>query len=89
MALFKVASMEMDYQQVVIIWLEEKYLGKDDEIKKHLEFFKDIIDCPNILVMILDKDEKPTYYGNKNVANLLKFQDWKRFPWQQFELNKD
>jgi hypothetical protein len=89
MSFFKAAMIELDHQQISIIWVDEKFLGKDDEIQKQLSFFKGLIDCPNIAIMILDDNEKPNYYGEKHVIQILKFHDWKRFPWASYKLDKN
>jgi hypothetical protein len=88
MAFFKAAMTEIENHQMAIIWLDTKYLNNEVEIKKHLKFFKELIDCPNIVIMILDQNEKPSYYGKKEIVEVLQKYVWKKFPWQSFQLDK-
>ena len=84
---FKAALTEINNMHVAIIWLDNYYMNKEEEIKKQVAFFKTLLDCPNIVVMILDENEKPVYFGKREIIELLKQHVWKKFPWQSYELN--
>jgi len=86
MAFFKAALTTVDNIQVAIIWLESKYLNNLAEIDKQSKFFKELIGCENTIIMILDENEKPVYYGKQEVVQILKLNVWKKFPWQSYEL---
>jgi hypothetical protein len=85
---FKAALTELAGNQVAIIWLDISYLNKTEEIKKQIKFFKELLDCPNVCVMILDESEKPIYYGKPEIVEKLKLNVWKKFPWQSYSLSQ-
>jgi len=86
MAFFKAALTQIDNIDVAIIWLDSKYLGNQPEIEKQTKFFKELIGTENVIIMILDKNEKPVYYGNEKIITILKLNVWKKFPWKSYEL---
>ena len=88
MAFFKAALTQVNKLDVAIIWLDTKYLDDDDEIKKEAKFFKELLDCPNVVIMILDEEEKPVYYGYPSIVDILKRTSWKKYPWKSYELGK-
>jgi len=88
MSYFKAALTEIDNINVAIIWLDSKYLNNQEEIQKQTKFFKELIGAENVVIMILDENEKPVYYGKKEIVYMLKLNVWKKFPWKSYELGK-
>ena len=86
MKYFKAALLQIDYQNYSIIWMNSSYLEKEDELKKHLTFFKQLLNCANTTIMILDSNEQPLYYGKKEVVEVLRKKNWKQFPWGMYSI---
>ena len=88
MSFFKAALTQVNKLDVAIIWIDSKYMDDEDEIKKQTKFFKELLDCPNVVIMIQDAEEKPVYFGYPSIVNVLKNTSWKKFPWKSYELDK-
>ena len=88
MTIFNAAITELEGKQVAIIWLDKKFLHNKEEIDKHMKFYKDLIKSPFTIIMILDENEKPHYYGDLSIIEILTRTVWKKLPWQQYEIDK-
>jgi len=88
MAYFKAALMVLEKIDVAVVWLDKKYMNQEEELKKHFQFYKNLLDIPNIALMMLDDKENPVYFGKKEVVEVLKKNHWKKYPWQSFELGQ-
>ena len=89
MPFFKAALTQVNKLDVAIIWIDSKHMDNEEEIKKQTKFFRELLDCPNVVIMIQDEEEKPVYYGYPSIVNILKKNSWKKLPWKTYELNKE
>ena len=86
MANFKAALVCLEKNDIAVIWMDKKYMGQVEELKKHVQFYKDLINIQNVAIMMKEDNQDPVYFGKKEIVELLKKNFWKQFPWQQFEL---
>jgi hypothetical protein len=85
---FKAAMVAILNYKFAVVWLDKKFIGQEEELKKYLKFYQDLFqDTPTALMMI-DQAEEAVYYGKKEVVELLKRHHWKQFHWQEFSLEK-
>ena len=87
MAVFKAALVCLEKNDIGIIWMDKKYIGQIEELKKHVTFYKDILNIPNVAIMMKPDDDEPVYFGKKEIVEILKKNFWKQFPWQQFAID--
>jgi hypothetical protein len=89
MTTFKAALVCLEKNDIAIIWMDKKYIGQVEELKKYVNFYKDLLDIKNVAIMMKEDDKDPIYIGKKEIVELLKKNFWKQYPWQQFQLGKD
>ena len=80
-----IAPMKIGLDNVIAVKLSKQYIGKDAEIQKSIEFFRNLFGLDEILIVILDENEKPFYYGNKEITDDFDNHTYKKFPWTEFE----
>ena len=85
---FKAALTKIEKIELAIVWLDKKYLNQPEELKKHIVFYKDLFKLENVALMMIDENDDPLYYGKKEIVDLLKQKSWKKYPWQEFSLDK-
>ena len=86
---YKVAAMQIDNENVAVIWIDIKYKTKDNDIKKYIEFFKKILDVNEIVIFMIDMLEQTMFYGRPDIVEKLKKNSWRKFPWQEYALEEN
>ena len=88
MRYFKAALTQLGKHNVAIIWLEKEMMNDEEEMKQHVLFYKKLLNCPNVALMMLEDNEHPVYFGSKEIVDLLKLNHWKQFPWMSYSLEE-
>jgi len=86
---FRASLTKLEKNDIAIIWIDTKYMHHQDELKKHLIFYKELLNLDDVALMMLSGNEEPHYYGKKELVELLKKYNWKRFRWQEYEIDKN
>jgi len=84
---YRIAPMKIDQTNLVVVWLSRQYIGKDNEIQNFKEFFCKLFSIDEIIIMMVDENERPYYYGKKEIVEQFDRNTYKRFPWQNFEVD--
>ena len=87
MSVFKAALVCLEKHDIGIIWMDKKYIGQVEELKKHATFYKDVLNIPNVAIMMKPDEGDPVYFGKKEIIEILKKNHWMKYPWQQFSVD--
>ena len=85
---YRIAPMNIDKINVVVVWLSRQYIGRDNDIENFTQFFSKLFGIDNIILMMVDENERPFYYGNKEITDQFDRNSYKRFPWQEYEFEE-
>ena len=88
MEVFKAALVCLEKNEIAIVWMDKKFIGQIEELKKYVQFYKDLLNINNVAIMMKEDNQDPVYFGKKEIVELLKKNFWKQFPWQQFSYEK-
>lgn len=87
---FQAALMSDGKYNIAIIAIDKRTVDNEEMMKKMIVFFKKNIfhEC-EIVLMYLNPEKKPVYYGTKEIVQGLYKSLWKKFPWKEYELGKN
>ncbi|MCL2063023.1 MAG: hypothetical protein FWG98_01440 [Candidatus Cloacimonetes bacterium] len=85
---YRIAPMNIDQIKLIVVWLSRQYIGKENEIKNFNEFFCKLFSIDEIVIMMVDEQERPYYYGKKEIVDQFDRNSFRRFPWQDFEVEE-
>ena len=88
MKTYRIAPMRIGPTNVVAVWLSRQYIGKDEDIQNFQKFFRKMFSIDEIIIMMVDEQEKPYYYGNKEIIEDFDRNSFRRFPWQEYEVEE-
>ena len=88
MTTFKASLTKLENKDVAIVLVDKKNIDKPDELKKYLHFYQELFKIENVALMMLDYKDDPTYYGKKELVELVKKVFWKQYHWKEYSLEK-
>jgi len=88
MQIFKAALINIGNNDTAVVWIDSKHLDDEIYVKKTYDFYKKLFHNAEVVVMILNEDKHPKYYGKKEIIFELKKVFWKKLNWQEFSLEE-
>ena len=85
---YKVAAMQIEKENVAVIWIDIKYKTKERDVQNYLEFFRKILDVNEIVIFMVDMLDQTIYYGRPDIVEKLKKNSWRKFPWHEYVLEE-